>query len=82
MSHLNTECRVVVPILALLSNPNGRGKRKGREVNGFGTDARIRNGCAARQLVLHELGLRVVRFRNEEVVRARSGPRWWGRSGS
>ncbi len=33
-----------------------------------------------REKVLSEIGLRVVRFRNDEVMRTRSGPRWWGES--
>lgn len=33
-----------------------------------------------REKVLSEMGLRIVRFGNDEVMRTRSGPRWWEKS--
>ena len=65
-----------VAILALLSNSDVGGKRKGRRstdmerMRGFVTDVPLGDE------VLSALGLRVVRFRNDEVVR--EGPRWRG----
>jgi len=35
---------------------------------------------ARREKALREMGLRIVRFRYDEVMRTRSGPRWWGNS--
>jgi len=37
---------------------------------------------ARQEKVLSALGLRIVRFRNDEIVMTRSSPQWWGESKS